>query len=188
MKNKVLSAILFLLIGGVAGWGIENYRNNKRVAAPITLSTNSEDNFFDKFFNEDFFKRSRDPFAEMKRMEKEMFDQFGSPSLGQNSFQNWYQRKFGGDVAEMKQREDDQFVYYEVELKGQQPKKFDVKVKDGQVNISASAETVDEKPNTRTYASTSFQRSFPVPQNVDANKYEVNQSEGKIVIKFPKLK
>lgn len=83
--------------------------------------------FFDEFFNEDFFGRSRDPFEEMRRMQK----------------------RFGGEVGELKQREEQ---------------------------------------GTSSYYSSSFQRSFPIPPRVDAEKFTMEQEDKKIVIKFPKIK
>jgi HSP20 family molecular chaperone IbpA len=88
--------------------------------------------------------------------------------------------------GQMTQREDDQFVYYEVPLRGLKEEKLDVQVSQGQVTISGKTEKKTEEKGSATYFSSSFHRSFPVPPGVDAEHLQVEPSQDRFVIKFPK--
>ena len=144
---------------------------------------------FDQMFDDDFFGHSRDPFEEMRRMQDRMLKQFGGPSGMESSpFDSWYQRKFGGSAGEVQRREDDENVYYEIALKGLKKGKVDVKVENGQIAISGEMENKSDGEEGGSYVSSTFHRSFPVPPDVDGNKAQMEQKDGKIIIKFPKLK
>lgn len=178
--NKIFLSILFFVLGGLSVLGFTHYQKSR---APISSQQGDSDQFFDQFFNSDFFDKSKDPFAEMQRMQNEMEKQFDN----KNPFDNWYQKRFGGgDLGEIKQREDNKFVYYDIDIHGQTPKDVKVNVADGQVDISGSTERKKEDKNNSSYYSSSFQRSFPVPSGVDAENFKMEQDGNKIVIKFPK--
>lgn len=184
IKSKPVIAIFFFIIGVAitsAYWKQKPFRN-MHTEAQFGPSFNSS--FFDGLFNDDFFGKSKNPFAEMQRMQRQMLKEFNEPDVFQNSFNNWYKNKFGGgNIYELTQREDENFIYYEIQLEGLHPQKVDVDVKDGQVFISGSAEATTKD----SLVESTFQRSFPVPPNVDANKLTMEQQESKMIIKFPKL-
>jgi HSP20 family molecular chaperone IbpA len=62
-----------------------------------------------------------------------------------------------------------------------------VKVEDGQVTISGETSEKSETENGTTGMSSSFERSFPVPENVDAKKFQIEPSDRKVIVKFPKV-
>ncbi len=184
IKSKPVIAIFFFIIGVAvtsAYWKQKPFRN-MHTEAQLGPSFNSS--FFDGLFNDDFFGKSKNPFAEMQRMQRQMLKEFNEPDVFQNSFNDWYKNKFGGgNIYELTQREDAHYIYYEIQLEGLHPQKVDIDVKDGQVFISGSAEATTKD----SLVESTFQRSFPVPPNVDANKLNMEQLESKIIIKFPKL-
>jgi HSP20 family molecular chaperone IbpA len=157
-------------------------------AAPLVGQKDSgTDQLLDHFFNDDFFGKSEDPFSQMRKMREQMMKQFNPPEKGAAPFDSWYQKKFGGgDVADISQREDDKFVYYDISVKGLNKEDLKVKVANGQINISGKTETKNENGNTGTYMSSMFQRSFPVPPNVDSNKVQMENEKDKLTVKFPK--
>jgi HSP20 family molecular chaperone IbpA len=143
------------------------------------------DQLLDHFFNDDFFGKSEDPFDQMRKMREQMMKQFDPPQKGSGPFDSWYHKKFGGgDVAEIMQREDDKFVYYDISVKGLNKEDLKVKVANGQINISGKTETKNE--GTGTYMSSMFRRSFPVPPNVESSKVEMENGKDKLTVKFPK--
>ncbi|MGZ3774066.1 MAG: Hsp20/alpha crystallin family protein [Pseudobdellovibrionaceae bacterium] len=116
-------------------------------------------------------------------------------SLRQNPdkfFPDFFNDDFFGSsrdlVEEIKQRKDDNFLYYEIDLHGQSPKEVKVEVKNGQIFISGQIESKEDKDGSSSYYSSSFQRSFPVPSDVDSDNFKTEQDDKKIIIKFPKLK
>lgn len=184
VKSKPVIAIFFFIIGVAIASAYWKQKPITSTHSEAQIGPSFNSSFFDGLFNEDFFGKSKNPFAEMQRIQTQMLKEFNKPDSFQNSFNNWYKNKFGGgSVYELKQREDDKFIYYEIELEGLIPQKVAVDVKDAQVFISGSAKTTIEDG----YLESAFQRSFPAPPNVDVNKLTMEQADGKIIIKFPKL-
>lgn len=86
------------------------------------------------------------------------------------------------DPLEMKRREDEKFVYYDLKFAGLEGSKLEASVNDGQVTVQGE---FNESSGGRV-SSSNFQRSFPLPPNVDGAKMEVLPEPGKMVLKFPK--
>lgn len=190
-SNRIFLSAIFFIIGGICTLGVTRYFDHRNLKAmpEQTLAQKDPDRFFNNMFNDDFFGTSRNPFKEMQRMQEQMLKQFGEHDGFQDSFDNWYQNKFGGgSVTELNEKEDNDFVYYEINTEGQTPKELKVDVKNGQVNISAEIEKKEENEGSKSVMTSSFHRSFPVPPNVDAENFKMEQDGKKIVIKFPKKK
>lgn len=133
---------------------------------------------FNRWFNDDFFRMRQDPFADMQRLRQKL----------QKPFDSWYGKKFGGNVTEIKRREDDAAVYYEIGGKDTPPKNLDVKVERGLVTVTGRQEQKSQGQHIQTFFSSTFTRSIPVPEGVDENKVTMKEENGKIVLRFPKTK
>ena len=94
------------------------------------------------------------------------------------NFNNWYQNKFG--ITEIKQTEDDRFLYYEIDLKGVAAKSIQIEVEEGQVYIFAESQVKDDHSK--------LIRAFQLPLDVDADNFKRENQEKKIVLIFPKIK
>ncbi len=194
LSNKYILALTFFLLGGLVFLGINTLinknhqkQNNKVVDQEISSVHNQK--FLDNFFNRDFFDKSRDPFAEMHRMRKEMMDLFNADNDFGGAFDNWYQDKFGGgDIGDIKQREDDQYIYYDIAIPGLTPTEVKVEVDDRNVSISGKFERKSNTKDSNSYMSSNFQRIFPLPSGVSSRDYKMEQEENKIIIKFTKVK
>lgn len=128
-----------------------------------------EDLSVDAFFKE----------AEKNMMALQNFDQMGSPGFHQA-------QSFGG-VGDVTQREDDKFIYLDIDFKGQKPKEFKVDVRHGQITVSG---LVEHEENTSGFAgsvTSSFHRSFPAPENAKVTTYKLEEGSDKITIKFEKI-
>jgi HSP20 family molecular chaperone IbpA len=137
------------------------------------------DGFLDDYFEQQLTDPEGDPWQMLESMREQMLKKT-------HPFDSWYQRKFGGGgPGEIKKREDDQFVYYDVSIRGMDQQNLNVEVKDGQVELNGKVEQKDEDG---TQISRSFHRSFPVPREVDSKKVEIENSQDKVTLKFPKLK
>jgi len=179
MKNFLLNRIVIVVVafsfGGISVWGLTRYMDHQKSKNETSflrpsLPTETQ-KFFKNFFNDDFFSESQDPFAEMRRIQRQMQEQFVQTP-----------------THEIKQREDDQFLYYEIDLHKQSPKEVKVDVKDGQVFISGQIESKENEDGSSRYYSSTFNRSFPVPEGTDGNNYTLEKEGQNIVIKFPKIK
>lgn len=156
--------------------------------SPSLHAMQSMNSLFDQFYNDDFFSSSRDPFDQMRKMRERMMKEFEEPEKGRGLFDSWYKDRFGGgDAGEIKKREDKDFIYYDIAIQGLDKEKLNVKVADGQINITGQIEKKSEEGGSTSFMSSSFHRSFPAPPEVDANKVQMEQSEGRLTLKFPKV-
>jgi HSP20 family molecular chaperone IbpA len=159
MKLKSANLIIgfvCLVVGGTSMYLFQNYTLKPKTAQKeFTASSKTTDPVFDRFFNDDFFDRSGDPLKQMRRMREGMLRQF--------------QQEAGVEkVADIRQREDNNYLYYDIAVEGLKPEKVKVKVQNGQLSISGQAEKKSDEGDTSSYLVSSFHRSFPVPPNVGA--------------------
>ena len=138
-----------------------------------------------------------DPFSDMdnvRKMFKRFFDDPSSEEhkLFDNLFNELYGKQFGGSVGEIKKREDDKFVYYEVEIEGMDENAVNIKVEEGRIDITGKVriEKKSESKNvksSRKYIS-NFSRTIPVPDYVDPDRVQTESKETMIILKFPKIR
>lgn len=90
-------------------------------------------------------------------------------------------------VDSISQREDDTYVYFDINIPQTKPDEVKVQVQDGQILISGKIQSTLESENAKGFYSSHFQRSFPVPDNVDADSYKMEHENNKIILKFTKI-
>ena len=197
LKYQIIIGVLCFALGVTVVLAFQNYRNAKdhNIAPGDKLFSREGglDNTLDSLFNDDFFRSNKSPFEEMEKMRKRMmkeFEPYEDNSKG-GIFDSWFKGKFGGgSPGEIHQREDEDFVYYDVIIKGLSNSKLDIRVQNGQITISGTIEKEssdeDDKKSSRQLFSSTFHRSFPVPYGVDETKAEMEQDGEKITIKLPK--
>lgn len=164
ISNRIVLAVFFFVIGGLSVWGGSRYlvqRKAHPLADPSVVFQHEPDRFFEDFFNndKDFAEGTMNPFLEM-----------GGKALG-----------------DIKQREDQHFVYYDIDLKGQNPNQLKVEVKDGEVTISGQTENKENHQGESSYFSSSFHRAFPLPDGVNGQAFKMERQDQKIILKFPKI-
>ena len=153
--------------------------------------------FFDNYFNDDFFNRSDDPFQKMDQFRQKMSEQFKDLEKSfhhdsfDNKFKRWFKNRFGGgNASDITTREDDRFVYYELNTGNLSPQNLKIDIKDNMVKITGKTiRTKENKENGVKSSSqyySSFYRVLPVPGGTNADKAKVNVKNHKIIIKFPK--
>lgn len=163
ISNRIVLAVFFFVIGGLSAWEGSRYlvqRKTQFSADPSVVFQHEPDRFFEDFFNDDkgSLENTTNPFFEM-----------GGKALG-----------------DIKQREDKQYVYYDIDLKGQDPKELKIEVKNGEVTISGQTETKENRQGESSYFSSSFHRAFPVPDGVNGQAFKMERQDQKIILKFPK--
>lgn len=175
--NRFIIALFSFFLGILAYWNTERLLSKLHIVTQFVTSQNDSAN------NPEDLTDDQDPFQQMRRMQLQMMNQMRQQALGEPGF-----GVGGGGPTQassgFRTREDDQFVYYDIELKGLNPAKFDVKVENGQVNVSGQFERKDEGGGAAI--TSSFQRTFPVPENTDADKFQVENKGDVITLKFPK--
>ena len=199
LKYQITIGVLCFALGITGLLVFQNYRGSKvqdvDTSGELFSQKGDLGGTLDSFFNDDFFKSSKSPFEEMRRMQERMMKQFESSEgdPGGDIFDSWFKNKFGGgDLGDIHMREDDDFVYYDVAIKNLVNSKLDIRVQEGQITISGTIEKRsshdDDKRNSSQFYSSTFHRSFPVPYGVDDTKAEMEQKGEKIIIKLPKIK
>lgn len=152
---------------------------------------------FDSIFDEDFFGQ-RDPFEQMKKMRKQMekrMEEFNTQNdIMRNPFDSWFSDKFGGgSVEDISKREDDKYIYYDIKIENLNLTSINTKVENGHISITGTLEKKNDSKDkdnfsSHSYFKSTFSRTFPLPDGVDAGKMETVPEKDKIVLKFPKLK
>mgnify|MGYP000433387651 CR=1 FL=1 len=127
-----------------------------------------------------FKKQMEDMLEEEEKEQEEENTLFGSISKGISQF------SLAFDVGNVEQREDDDFYYYDLEVGSSENNKIEVKIREGNLVLSGTIEKVTEN----TSFTSSFNKSFPVPMDSNAEKMSVDQDskEGFLIIKIPKKK
>lgn len=162
-KNRIVMGIVFFSLGAFGYWGVEKVKDLRKPPVHQRLAENK------------FFKNYDSLFKEMEEFHNEM--------MKDDFWPHW--RSAESDSIKLKQREDTDAVYYEIETNGKPLKNFEVKVEGHQMTISALIEEGDGKSMSST---SNMVQSFPVPSNTNADKYEVKNEPGKVIIRIPKGK
>ncbi len=186
--------VLCLLVGAGATWyGLTRQSDQPAVTTEDLFS----DHFFDRFYDDDYFSRSRDPFQEMdrfrNRMQKEL-DRFSGITSGRfdNNFDQWFSDHFGNSPAsKIRMTEDAEHVYYTLDIGDADSEKVTVNVEGNVVEITAELKSrVDQTEAGRRISSSrmeTIQQRFPVPPGADPATIKVEQPEGSVVVQFDKL-
>lgn len=126
--------------------------------------------------DEDDFFGMPDPFEQMRRM--------------QNQMQNI--QFHGAAISDIAEREDDQYVYYDITVPDLNATSINTKISDGYLTITGTIEkkSSDDEENSgmQSVFHSTFNRTVPLPENVDEDKMEMVPEKDKVVLKFPKIK
>lgn len=189
--HKVTIGFFAFFLGIGSFWGFEKLnaktkRSNLQSWAAPMINIQNDDLFSSEDLLRDFdpFKNQSSIFKHMDKWHQQMLKDFESFDPPQKHFWSGWTTTKDTSVA-LKKKEDTDAVYFELETGKKVPKNFEVKVDQNQMTISGTVEEGDGKTMSST---SSFVESFPVPQNVMADKYEVKNEPGKIVVRLPKVK
>jgi len=155
-------------------------------------------NQFDSLFDDGFVAQN-DPFEELKKMRKQMEKRMELFETNKHSMSNpfdtWFSDKFGGGtINDISKREDDGFVYYDIKVDDVNSTSIKTKVENGYITITGSIEKKSEQDgksdsnSSQSFYKSSFNRMFPLPENVDESKMQMLTEKDKVILKFPKTK
>jgi len=151
---------------------------------------------FDTYFDEEFFDKALNPLKDMGdfrntlRSEFEKLDFSKDFSVSDHMFDAWFNHRFGSDYGDIQRKEDKKYVYYQFKVDNPKNYKFTTKVHDGMVELSADHKTVTQKDKkgytSKIITEQKLQRSFPLPKNVNAEKFKTTIKGNQYIVKFPK--
>lgn len=173
--RTILVAIIAFCLGAGVVW---YYRDEPETQADSFVW---DDEFLDNMFDDRFFNRSRDPFQEMDRLRQQIEKRFDrNRSQPDSIFDDWFQGEFGDYPATaIKMNEDDERIYYEMNVGDSDVANVDVQVEDGMIQISATTQAASE-PGTQSWSE--INQRFPLPEGVDPASVQVDYRNEKIVI------
>lgn len=135
--------------------------------------------------------REEDTFLSLRSQMDRLFDQFFEGPFGPNTF--FAESSFIDENApRMDISETDEDIHISVELPGLEPEDINISVARNTLTISGEklAEREEEGQRfhrvERTYGS--FQRSIPLPVEVDENKIKASYKRGVLKVNAPKAK
>ena len=128
-----------------------------------------------------------DPFREIAEM-RERMDYFNRLF---NGVEKRMEEKSVDFIPSVNTREADDAYYIEVDLPGVKKEDISIDINDNVLSISGSREMEEERKEDEFYRVESvygkFERSFSLPEGVDADKIEAEAKDGVLTVKIPKV-
>ena len=123
-----------------------------------------------------------DPMREFKELEERLSSALKVPDLGS---------EFSSFKPSVNTREGEYAYHIEVDLPGVKKDDISVDIKDDILTISGERKTKKEVKEKDYYKMESsygkFQRSFTLPDNIDAENIEANSKDGVLEVVIPKM-
>lgn len=145
---------------------------------------------FDDLFNDDFFGRRFDPFAEIESFQRRMAPLLSEDqrSMFGQSWKDWFNERMdvGGIQSETKSTDKEVVVSFKVP--GLEGESLKVDVNDDRIRVAYDAKTVEEKKGEhgayRNESVRHFEKIMPIPGDADPKKNRVVHEGGRIKIIF----
>lgn len=135
-----------------------------------------------------------DIFQSMRQEMERLFDRFSTFDLAPlgRSIEHFWPRPNGGSMLSVSVdvAEDDKAYKLTAEVPGIEEKDVDVSVAEGVLTLKGEKRAEKEEKNKNHYVCErsygSFQRSFALPADIDADKIEASFSKGVLTVTIPK--
>jgi len=204
MKKIYLTVIVALLaVCVIEGFYMMSFAEDKNEPSQETISDfvarvqkdaailNSD---FNKFFNEEFFKNTPDPFKEMESARKMMRSMMTDHAMNSfdDSWNNWYNGRFGGAAITVKTEDNKDSVVMYIKVDGLQKNNLDINIDKDRVKIECNVKEIKEEQDAKGNKTSSYSseqhitRMLSLPKGVDSSKAVTKQDKDEIVITFPK--
>lgn len=133
-------------------------------------------------------QKMKDPFDSL--FERKLFPQ-------NDPFDFFMNDQLGSDVIRnISKREDDDSVYFDIQVEDMNSTSINTKVENGYITITGTTEkktdSTDDEDSQSLFGhqifKSTFNKTFPLPLQVDQSKMQMLTEKDKIILKFPKLK
>ena len=124
---------------------------------------------------------------------KRFLPSFDDDMFGKDFLRDFFDFENNPSVPDVNVRETKDQYTIEVAAPGMDKKDFNVDVQNNMLVISSEKESKDENKEDenflrREFSYTSFQRSFSIPENVDADNIKAKYDNGVLYVELPKRK
>lgn len=166
----------------------QRMRKNPLKGGPIPFKD------FDELFDDRFFGRRFDPFAEMRELEKRFHSRLGEPeqSLFGRSWDDWFGDRMDFSGIETKTKETEKEVVVELQISGLDKDSLNIDVNDSRIRVAYEARNIQNKSDgsgrqtLRSESVRRFEKVLPVPQNADGRNSRVERDGDTVKIVFPR--
>lgn len=212
MRNKLLWCAVGLLAATCAGQGyyIHAQKEADRVVAPgpwaeqdkwiadakRSLYKGNPVPFrqFDELFNDDFFGRKFDPFAEIEDFRKRLNPLLDGreKALFGHSWDGWFQDRMGVGEIHPETRTTDKEVILSFHIPGLDGESLNISVNDDRIRIVYDAKTIQDKKDGKgasyfkSESARHFEKIMPVPRDADARKNRIVREGNTVKVVFEK--
>lgn len=167
---------------------IEQARKSLLQGSPIPFKD------FDQLFNDEFFSRRRDPFAEMLEFQKRLDSGLGSQekTLFGRSWNDWFGDRMDLTAIREKTRDTGKEVVVELKLAGLDKDSLNINVNDSRIRVAYDAKKVEDKKDRsgreifKSESIQHFEKILPIPANADPLKSRIEKEGDVVKIIFPK--
>lgn len=167
---------------------IEQARKSLLLGSPTSFKD------FDELFNDRFFSRRRDPFAEMLEFQKRLDSEIGSPEKAffGPSRNDWFGDRMALSAIQEKTREAGKEVIVELKLAGLDKDSLNININSSRIRVAYDAKKVEDKKDGsgreifKTESIQHFEKIMPIPANADPQKNRIEREGNVVKIIFPK--
>jgi len=211
-KSTILTVLVVFLAAVCVVEGIIIYKQDKKDSPKQSVETfesfssnmldklkreqKEQDDMFDRFFDDDFFSRQPDPFAEMQRLQKQLDEMMGRNHRGifRDSWNSWFGERFfgGSDGVVFDQKEKNDSYIITLRIPNLEENKLDIKIEQDGISISGEFSQTAEKKDpdgnvlSKREVNRTISKKFPIPDDADYEKAHVDNKKDKIIIVLPK--
>lgn len=216
MKQRILWGIIALLATTCVAQGyyihIRQRPQNPRPEAPEALLREDEwfkqarkrmlegapipFKDFDELFDDRFFGRRFDPFAEMRELQKRFDSRLGQDQkpLFSRSWDDWFSDRMGLSAIAAKTKETDKEVVVELSIPGLDKDSLNIDVNESRIRVAYDAKDARNKKDGsgreyfRSESIRHFEKLMPVPENADGRSSRIERQGEVVKIIFPRRK
>ncbi len=210
MSTKFLYGVIALLL--IACLGQAYYIHSKKTSAPAAASLNDWPSrtgklrqnvrqklqkrealppaLFDDFFNDEFFGRRFNPFAEMERMHRQMAEMFQEAEKRQfdDSWGKWFAERIGMDGFKTNISRTDKNVILTLAIPGIDDENMDININNDRIRISFTTKNVQDKKERggamHSESSQSYLKIMPIPEDAVAGTAKTAMEKDLVTITF----
>lgn len=210
MRNKILWCAVGLLSAACAAQAYYIHSQNKAATDKPSISdvVREQDKWiaearknmlgrapvpsrqFDDLFNDDFFGRRFDPFAEIESFQKRMAPLLSEDqrSMFGQSWKDWFNDRMDVAGIQSETKSTDKEVVVSFKVPGLDGESLKVDVNDDRIRVAYDAKTVEEKKGEngayRNESVRHFEKIMPIPGDADPKKNRVVPEGNRIKIIF----
>lgn len=157
-----------------------------------------EQEILDSIFNDSFFAKDYDPFAEVENFRKRMLGLFSNTDeldIFNKSFSRWFKNKMivpntQADGLTVKTREDKDYYTIEIENKAGSDAGITLDLEPDHIKVSYEKKAVQkEEGQDKKLEAASYIKAvkyFSLPRHIQGKKYTVENKGGKIIVRYKK--